>query len=107
VSADEKAKYQEIFETLSPSGGKVGGAAVRPVLERSNLPVETLRRVWQLSDVDKDGMLDADEFALAMHLVRQQVAGKPLPAALTPDLIPPSKRPGGGKPSAAGVAELE
>lgn len=102
VPPAEKAKYDLVFATLSPSGGKVGGAAVRPVLERSNLPVDTLRRVWQLSDVDKDGQLDADEFALAMHLVRLNVGGQALPDALPADLVPPSKRAG-----AAGVAELE
>jgi hypothetical protein len=109
IGADERAKYDEIFATLSPSGGKVGGAAVRPVLERSKLPVDTLRSVWQLSDVDKDGQLDRDEFALAMHLVRQCVAGKALPATLGPELIPPSKRAGSkalGAPP-PGVAELE
>lgn len=103
ISAEEKAKYDEVFATLSPNGGKVSGAAVRPVLERSNLAIDTLRRVWELSDVDKDGQLDADEFALAMHLVRSSVAGKPLPATLPPDLVPPSKR----RPGVGGVVELE
>lgn len=106
VGPAEKAKYDEVFVTLSPSGGKVGGAAVRPVLERSNLPVDALRRVWQLSDVDKDGQLDADEFALAMHLVRLNVGGKPLPDTLPAELVPPSKR-AGAKAAAGGVAELE
>lgn len=105
VSSSERVKYDEVFATLSPSGGKVGGAAVRPVLERSNLPVDALRRVWQLSDVDKDGQLDADEFALAMHLVRLQVGGKPLPATLPAEMVPPSKRAGAS--SGSGVAELE
>jgi len=105
ISAEEKAKYDEVFATLSPNGGKVSGPVVRPVLERSNLPIDTLRRVWELSDVDKDGQLDSDEFALAMHLVRSQVAGKPLPATLPPDLVPPSKRGAGF--GSAGVAELE
>mmetsp|Transcript_3152 Transcript_3152/g.9118 ORF Transcript_3152/g.9118 Transcript_3152/m.9118 type:complete len:217 (-) Transcript_3152:512-1162(-) len=92
ISASEKSQYDEVFNTLSPQGGKVSGAAVRPVLERSELPVGTLRKVWELSDVDKDGHLDGDEFALAMHLVRSAVQGEPLPAKLQPNLVPPSKR---------------
>ena len=38
---------------------------VRPILERSGLPVDTLRQVWNLSDIDRDGQLDSDEFAVA------------------------------------------
>lgn len=30
----------------------------------SNLPVETLGKIWELSDHDKDGQLDAEEFAV-------------------------------------------
>ena len=30
----------------------------------SKLPVEVLGRIWDLSDVDKDGFLDRDEFAV-------------------------------------------
>ena len=30
---------------------------VRPILERSGLPVDTLRQVWNLSDIDRDGQL--------------------------------------------------
>ena len=44
---------------------------VRPILERSGLPVDTLRQVWNLSDIDRDGQLDSDEFAVAMHLTRE------------------------------------
>merc|ERR1711908_94445 len=60
------------------------------ILERSNLPVDTLRQVWNLSDIDRDGQLDSDEFAVAMHLCRDCTTGKALPATLPADLIPPS-----------------
>ena len=30
----------------------------------SKLPVDILGRIWELSDIDKDGYLDRDEFAL-------------------------------------------
>ena len=30
----------------------------------SKLPVTDLSRVWDLSDIDKDGVLDRDEFAV-------------------------------------------
>lgn len=110
ITPAERAQYHEIFATLSPSGGKVGGAAVRPVLERSGLPIDTLRTVWELADVDKDGQLDEEEFALAMHLVRKQVSGEHLPERLPANLVPPSKRGASAVPPTArpaGVAELE
>jgi len=65
---------------------------VRPILERSQLPVDVLRQVWNLSDIDRDGALDADEFAVAMHLTRECTAGRSLPATLPADVCPPSKR---------------
>ena len=34
------------------------------VLLNSKLPIDVLGRVWELADIDKDGMLDNDEFAV-------------------------------------------
>lgn len=34
------------------------------VLLNSKLPMDILGRIWELSDLDKDGYLDRDEFAL-------------------------------------------
>ena len=93
ISPDDKARYDEVFASLvSPGTRFATGAAVRPVLERSDLPVDILRQVWNLSDIDRDGQLDADEFALAMHLSRESKSGRPLPGVIPLDLCPPSKR---------------
>jgi len=35
----------------------------------SKLPVDILGRIWELSDIDKDGYLDRDEFALVRFTV--------------------------------------
>ena len=48
--------------------------------------------MWKLADVDKDGMLDADEWALANHLIKIKLDGHDLPSELPDHLIPPSKR---------------
>jgi len=61
-------------------------------LVKSRLPNSILGKVWKLSDLDKDGMLDADEFALAMHLIGIKLDGFDLPNDLPPHLVPPSKR---------------
>ena len=42
---------------------------------KSKLPNNVLGKIWKLSDVDKDGMLDSDEFALAMHLINVKLDG--------------------------------
>ena len=34
------------------------------MLLNSKLPIDVLGRVWELADIDKDGMLDSDEFAV-------------------------------------------
>jgi hypothetical protein len=40
----------------------------------SKLPFDVLSRVWELSDIDKDGMLDADEFAVVrIYLIVQWI----------------------------------
>lgn len=43
---------------------------------KSKLPNNVLGKVWKLSDVDKDGLLDADEFALSMHLINIKLDGE-------------------------------
>lgn len=61
---------------------------------KSNLPKAVLGKVWKLADTDKDGMLDNDEFALAMHLIKIKLEGHDLPDNLPKHLVPPSKRSG-------------
>ncbi|KAM5248976.1 epidermal growth factor receptor substrate 15 isoform 2-T2 [Ctenodactylus gundi] len=64
IKSEDKAKYDAIFDSLSPVNGFLSGDQVKPVLLNSKLPVEILGRVWELSDIDHDGMLDRDEFAV-------------------------------------------
>ena len=92
VIAKDRYKYDAIFDTLSPVDGKVTGAAAKGEMIKSKLPNNVLGKIWKLSDVDKDGMLDADEFALAMHLMNIKLDGNDLPSELPQHLVPPSKR---------------
>lgn len=59
---------------------------------KSKLPNSVLSKIWKLSDVDKDGMLDADEFALAMYIIEIKLKDNELPNELPDHLIPPSKQ---------------
>uniref|UniRef100_A0A672KF55 Epidermal growth factor receptor pathway substrate 15 like 1 n=1 Tax=Sinocyclocheilus grahami TaxID=75366 RepID=A0A672KF55_SINGR len=92
VRPEEKSKFDGIFESLAPVNGLLSGEKVRPVLINSKLPVDVLGKVWDLSDIDKDGHLDKDEFAVAMHLVYRALEKEPVPSVLPSSLIPPSKR---------------
>uniref|UniRef100_A0A4W4EMK6 Epidermal growth factor receptor pathway substrate 15 n=1 Tax=Electrophorus electricus TaxID=8005 RepID=A0A4W4EMK6_ELEEL len=92
VKPEEKMKFDSIFDSLSPVAGTLTGDKVKPVLLNSKLPVDVLGRVWELSDIDRDGMLDKDEFAVAMYLVYRALENEPVPTALPPSLVPPSKR---------------
>jgi len=92
IVTKDKYKYDEDFQTLNPINGKITGAAAKSVMVKSRLPNSVLGKIWKLADRDKDGMLDSDEFALAMHLVNIKVQGHDLPTELPDHLIPPSKR---------------
>ncbi|XP_029606931.1 EH domain-containing protein 3 isoform X1 [Salmo trutta] len=92
VVARDKPMYDEIFYTLSPVNGKVTGANAKKEMVKSKLPNTVLGKIWKLADIDKDGMLDDEEFALANHLIKVKLEGHELPADLPGHLIPPSKR---------------
>jgi hypothetical protein len=46
-----------------------------------------------LSDIDRDGYFDHDEYVVAMFLVDAVIQkGRPIPSELPPSVIPPRKR---------------
>ncbi|MBZ3870789.1 EH domain-containing protein 3 [Sciurus carolinensis] len=92
VVARDKPMYDEIFYTLSPVDGKITGANAKKEMVRSKLPNSVLGKIWKLADIDKDGMLDDEEFALANHLIKVKLEGHELPNELPAHLLPPSKR---------------
>lgn len=97
VDAVEKAKWDNVFMAIGAAGEppRVSGGAARSTMLESGLPMATLKAVWDLSDIDADGALDAEEFALAMHLMSSaRVHGATsVPDVLPRALVPPSKRP--------------
>ncbi|KAK3927147.1 Epidermal growth factor receptor substrate 15-like 1 [Frankliniella fusca] len=95
----ERMKYEQLFESLGPVGGKIQGNKVKGVLMESKLPLDTLGKIWDLADMDKDGMLDRHEFVVAMHLVYKALEKHSIPNVLPPELLPPGKR----KPSGVGA----
>ncbi|GAU92821.1 hypothetical protein RvY_04854 [Ramazzottius varieornatus] len=91
IVGKDKYKYDEVFYLLNPVDGKITGAAAKQEMIKSKLPNSVLGKIWKLADVDKDGMLDVEEWALANHLIRIKLEGNELPTELPTHLYPPSK----------------
>ncbi|EPQ27245.1 uncharacterized protein PFL1_05168 [Pseudozyma flocculosa PF-1] len=93
VTPEEKLRSDRFFDGLDvEKKGELEGAAVVPFFMQSKLTEASLAHIWDLSDVTQTGTLSKDEFAVAMHLINQQLAGKELPQELPQTLIPPSMR---------------
>ena len=94
VTLQEKAQFDSIFATVDTSrAGLLSGEKAVEFFMQAQLPEETLAQIWDLADIDADGQLTRDEFAVAMHLVRQVRSGRePLPQTLPPALVPPAMR---------------
>lgn len=92
IKPSERAKYDQLFDSLQPSNGYIPGNKVKDVLMDSKLPLDTLGKIWDLADMDKDGMLDRHEFVVAVHLVYKALEKYAIPSVLPPELMPPGKR---------------
>nr|CAD2182403.1 unnamed protein product [Meloidogyne enterolobii] len=91
VVSRERYKFDEMFQELQPVDGKITSSQAKVHMVKSKLPNSVLGKIWTLSDIDKDGQLDADEFALANYLINLKLAGHAIPEKLPKHLVPPSK----------------
>ena len=72
--------------------GLVSGSGAKSLLTSTGLPTSKLRKIWELSDIDKDGHLDLQEFVIAMYLSEVSKLGEELPTKLDSAMIPPGKK---------------
>ncbi|GME40474.1 EPS15-like protein [Neofusicoccum parvum] len=96
ITPQEKASYDNLFSKVDTQGrGFLTGEQAVVFFSDSGLPEEVLAAIWDLADVNSEGQLNREEFAVAMYLIRQQ-RPKPgvqyLPPSLPPALVPPSMR---------------
>ncbi|PZC76221.1 hypothetical protein B5X24_HaOG204901 [Helicoverpa armigera] len=84
----ERDKYSQLFDSLQPNNGLIAGNKVKGMLMESKLPIETLGKIWDLADQDKDGMLDRHEFMVAMHLVYKALEKHAPPTQTAPPMPP-------------------
>ncbi|XP_020851566.1 intersectin-1 isoform X1 [Phascolarctos cinereus] len=93
VPQSSRLKYRQLFNSHDKTmSGHLTGPQARTILMQSSLPQTQLATIWNLSDIDQDGKLTAEEFILAMHLIDVAMSGQPLPPVLPPEYIPPSFR---------------
>lgn len=93
VPSSSRLKYRQLFNSQDKTmSGYLTGPQARTILMQSSLHQTQLATIWNLSDIDQDGKLTAEEFILAMHLIDLAMSGQPLPAVLPADMIPPSFR---------------
>jgi len=93
ITSSDKLVYDNIFRGLGLEGGRLSGTKAKQVLVDTGVTKPQLRRIWELCDMEKDGSLDSDEFALAMFLCELSKKGKTIPQEGLPmEYIPPTKR---------------
>jgi EH domain-containing protein 1 len=90
---DSADRLLSSFESLGPEGGFLSTQKARDVLVKTGLNKDQLRQIWNLSDIDRDGYFDHDEYVVAMFLCDAVLQkGRPIPVELPTSVVPPSKR---------------
>lgn len=77
VTKEVASKYDDLFRKLDTKNmGMIDGKQGVTFFGKSGLPRPTLKKIWDLADVTKDGMLSLDEFRCAMHMVSNMLSRK-------------------------------
>lgn len=110
VTPSEKASADKHFDSLdTPNRGYIESDVAVPFMLQSKLPSADLALIWlalsiyyfplrshtmhrDLADLNNDGHLTRDGFAVAFHLIQGKLSGKKIPHILPASLIPPSMR---------------
>ncbi|XP_058407670.1 intersectin-2 isoform X1 [Diceros bicornis minor] len=89
ITSEERTKHDKQFDNLKPSGGYITGDQARSFFLQSGLPAPVLAEIWALSDLNKDGKMDQQEFSIAMKLIKLKLQGQQLPMVLPPVMKQP------------------
>lgn len=96
ISPQERSKYEESFMKLAGTRDVIAKGEASGFFLLSKVDQTSLRQIWQLADIEGRGMLDKEEFCIAMHLTRLKVKNiiTTIPSQLPPVLIPAGKTVG-------------
>ncbi|XP_059516401.1 intersectin-2 isoform X2 [Myotis daubentonii] len=89
ITSEERTKHDKQFDNLKPAGGYITGDQARTFFLQSGLPAPVLAEIWALSDLNKDGKMDQQEFSIAMKLIKLKLQGQQLPVVLPPIMKQP------------------
>ncbi|XP_043841581.1 intersectin-2 isoform X2 [Dromiciops gliroides] len=89
ITSEERTKHDKQFDSLRPAGGHITGDQARGFFLQSGLPAPVLAEIWTLSDLNKDGKMDQQEFSIAMKLIKLTLQGQRLPPSLPPVMKQP------------------
>jgi len=92
ITQNKKGEYDQKFYSLALTSGKASGGQIKQIMMQSGLSNQILGKIWQLSDIDKDGCMSDQEFALCLFLIQYVKDGNSLPDILPETFIPPSYR---------------
>ncbi|XP_017005205.2 ralBP1-associated Eps domain-containing protein 1 isoform X2 [Drosophila takahashii] len=111
ITPEQREYYNKQFRTVQRDPhGLLSGQAARNFFEKSRIPVEELRHIWQLCDVTRDGALSLSEFTAAMHLVVLRRNNIPLPTSLPhclhPNVLQAAAAGGGQRVTSSSSAAL-
>ncbi|KAJ7074344.1 hypothetical protein C8F01DRAFT_1100205 [Mycena amicta] len=106
ITPTEKATSDRWFDSLdTQKRGYIQDDVAVPFMLESKLSGEDLAQIWDLADINNDGRLTRDGFAIAWYLIQKKRTGVPIPASLPHTLIPPSMRGGAVAPPASSAPQ--
>lgn len=90
IGPTARCAFDRAFDKLSGTMNKLPGTSVKPIFLKSSLSADQLHKIWELSDIDEDGALDRNEFAIAMFLIHGLKSStiRELPERLPTNLLP-------------------
>jgi endonuclease V-like protein UPF0215 family len=69
---DSADRLRSSFQALGPDGGYLSTKKARDVLVKTGLEKDQLRKIWNLSDIDRDGLFDHDEYGKCLLRERER-----------------------------------
>jgi len=81
-----KKRYKKLFNEVCEDGFANGSTAYT-LFTKSGLDRQTLAKIWDLCDFNKEGRLNRQQFLMASHLISNVLQGNPIPDSVPRNLL--------------------